>query len=106
MNSKLKTLVDLLNVDDYSVIEKYLLELNPAFHERGKVAPIDLSLYRVLTDALTFESNEALQKVHDDLQRPVWKRNVLLQLMDRLLLQDDVNTAESYISQLSKEFQQ
>jgi hypothetical protein len=105
MNSKLKTLVDLLNVDDYSVIEKYLLELNPAFHERGKVATVSLSLYWLLEEALTFEDEEALLKVFGELQRPVWKRNVLLQLMDRVLLQDDVNAAESYIPQLSKEFQ-
>jgi hypothetical protein len=48
MNSKLKTLVDLLNVGDYADIEKYLLELNPAFHESGKVANISLPLYRVV----------------------------------------------------------
>jgi hypothetical protein len=105
MNSKLKTLVDLLNVDDYSVIEKYLLELNPGFHESGKVANISLPLYRVLEDALSVEDEETLRKVFDALQDSVWKRNILLQLVDRVLLQDDVNTAERYISQLSKEFQ-
>jgi hypothetical protein len=105
MNSKLKTLVDLLNVDDYADIEKYLLELNPGFHESGKVANISLPLYRVLEDALSVEDEETLRKVFDALQDSVWKRNILLQLMDRVLLQDDVNTAERYISQLSKEFQ-
>jgi hypothetical protein len=105
MNSKIKTLVDLLNGDDYADIEKYLLELNPAFHERGKVSTVSLSLYWLLEEALTVEDEEALLKVFGELRRPVWKRNVLLQLMDRVLLQDDVNIAESYIPQLSKEFQ-
>lgn len=105
MNSKIKTLVDLLNGDDYADIEKYLLELNPAFHESGKVANISLPLYRVLEDALSVEDEETLREVFDALQDSVWKRNILLQIMDRVLLQDDVNAAESYIPQLSKEFQ-
>lgn len=86
------------------MIERYLFALNPHASARGHVYTTGLALYNLLEEELATSNVDDLLSVHERLEDPVWKRNVLLLAMKRLLADDKATMAEALITRLEKAY--